>query len=135
MVKKMRLLLTVVALIYLALCVALFFFQRRLIYFPQPPGPVDGAAARVMAVDGERLVINERAQAGSKAVVYFGGNAELVANSLPGLLAAFPDHAIYQMNYRGFGGSSGSPSEAGLFADSLALFDEVQQKHPDVTGI
>ena len=135
MAKMMRLLLMFVALIYLALCAALFLFQRRLIYFPQPAGPVEGATARVMDASGERLVINEREHVGAKAVVYFGGNAELVANSLPGLVEAFPDFATYQMNYRGFGGSSGSPTEATLFADSLALFDEVHRKHPEVTVI
>lgn len=131
----MRLLLTVVALVYLALCAALFFYQRRLIYFPQPAGPVKGGVALVRAMNGEQLVINERERIDSKAVVYFGGNGELVANSLPGLIEAFPDHAIYQMNYRGFGGSSGAPSEAALFADSLALFDEVHRRHPNVTVI
>lgn len=135
MAKKMRLLLTVVALVYLALCAALYFYQRRLIYFPQPAGPVDGGRAQAMAMNGEQLVINVREHAGGKAVVYFGGNAELVANSLPGLMEAYPGHAIYQLNYRGYAGSSGTPSEAALFADALALFDEVQRKHPEVTVV
>jgi pimeloyl-ACP methyl ester carboxylesterase len=133
--KMMRLLLSVVALVYLGLCVALFIFQRRLIYFPQPAGPLHGAISRVLAIDGEQVRINEREHAGSKAVVYFGGNAEPVASSLPGLVEAFPDRAIYQMNYRGFGGSTGTPSEAVLFSDSLALFDMVRQRHPDITVI
>lgn len=135
MAKKMWIVLCVAAVVYLALCAALFVFQRRLIFFPQPAGPLYGATSRELAVGGERVLINERADAGRQAVVYFGGNAELVANSLPGLVEAFPEYAIYQMNYRAFGGSSGSPSEATLFADSLVLFDEVQRLHPDVTVI
>jgi pimeloyl-ACP methyl ester carboxylesterase len=68
-------------------------------------------------------------------VVYFGGNAEDVSVSLPGLVAAFPDRAIYAMHYRGFGGSTGSPSETALVADGLALVDEVRRTHPQVTVI
>jgi pimeloyl-ACP methyl ester carboxylesterase len=33
------------------------------------------------------------------------------------------------MHYRGYGGSSGQPSEAALFADGLALFDRVRADH------
>jgi hypothetical protein len=36
------------------------------------------------------------------------------------------------MHYRGFGGSSGSPSEKALFSDALALFDEVHAHHAEV---
>ena len=41
--------------------------------------------------------------------MYFGGNAEDVSPSLPGLAAAFPDHALYLLHYRGYGGSAGTP--------------------------
>jgi pimeloyl-ACP methyl ester carboxylesterase len=50
--------------------------------------------------------------------------------------AGFPESAIYLLHYRGYGGSSGKPSEGALFADALTLFDEVHSKHPqiDVVG-
>ena len=72
---------------------------------------------------------------GLDAVVYFGGNAEDVNFSLPGLAAAFPEHAIYLMHYRGYGGSSGKPSEEALVADALVLFDKVSTEHPNVVLI
>ena len=39
------------------------------------------------------------------------------------LRAAFPNTDIYLMNYRGYGGSTGAPSESALLADAEALFD------------
>jgi pimeloyl-ACP methyl ester carboxylesterase len=37
------------------------------------------------------------------------------------------------MNYRGYGGSTGTPSEQSLQRDALLLFDHVHAQHPDVT--
>jgi pimeloyl-ACP methyl ester carboxylesterase len=51
---------------------------------------------------------------------------------MPALSVAFPDRAIYLLHYRGYGGSSGTPSEKALFADALTLFDEVRTKHSSV---
>ena len=69
------------------------------------------------------------------AVLYFGGNAEDVSLNLPDLSAAFPTSSLYLMHYRGYGGSSGKPSEEALFSDALALFDEVHKRHPEITVI
>jgi pimeloyl-ACP methyl ester carboxylesterase len=51
---------------------------------------------------------------------------------MPAFSAGFPDSAIYLLHYRGYGGSSGKPSEEALFNDALTLFDEVHAQHPDV---
>lgn len=118
-------------LVYLALCLLLFVAQRGLIYFPHPPS--GGAhATTTLAVDGASLRIATVMQPGPRALVYFGGNAEDVGFSLPELRAAFPEHALYLMHYRGYGGSTGRPSEAALFADGLALFDRVRAEHAEV---
>ena len=69
------------------------------------------------------------------AVLYFGGNAEDVSWSLEDLEAAFPDSDLYLMHYRGYGGSSGRPTEAALFADSLALFDLARTDHRNVVAV
>ena len=54
---------------------------------------------------------------------------------MPGLAAAFPDHALYLMHYRGYGGSSGKPSQAALFADALALFDKARDAHSHIVVV
>jgi pimeloyl-ACP methyl ester carboxylesterase len=72
---------------------------------------------------------------GTKALVYFGGNAEDVAFTLPELAAAFPDRAIYCLHYRGYGGSTGHPAEAAMRSDARALFEMVHGRHPDVMAV
>ena len=124
-----------VLLAYLGLCAALFVFQRSLIYLPQPGVAVPGTDTLVVAAEGARVVATVRAHDGPRAVIYFGGNAETVGYSLPGLEAAFPAHAIVLMHYRGYGGSSGRPSEAALFADALALFDQVSAAHSQIVVV
>jgi pimeloyl-ACP methyl ester carboxylesterase len=129
-----------VALAYLGLCGALFLRQRSLLYFPQPRSPA--ASGDLLALPmadgppGSRVLVTVRRRPGPKALLYFGGNAEDVAGQLPLLEAAFPEHALYLLHYRGYGGSSGKPSEAALFADGLALFDRVRADHEkiDVLG-
>jgi pimeloyl-ACP methyl ester carboxylesterase len=54
---------------------------------------------------------------------------------MPDFSQAFPDHAIYLLHYRGYGGSSGKPSQDAIFSDALALFDQVHAAHPDITVI
>ncbi|WP_254963359.1 MULTISPECIES: alpha/beta fold hydrolase [unclassified Cyanobium] len=125
-----------VALAYLGLCGALFLGQGALLYFPQPPsGEADGellALPMAGGPPGSRVLASVRRRHGPKALLYFGGNAEAVAGQLPLLEAAFPDHALYLMHYRGYGGSSGQPSEQALFADALALFDRVRTDHDHI---
>ena len=121
--------------VYLAFCALLFAYQRSLIYFPQPPSPANGALNFMLKTDGAQVQVTTMPRKGVDAVVYFGGNAEDVNFSLPGLAAAFPEHAIYLMHYRGYGGSTGKPSEDALVADALALFDRVSTEHPNVVVI
>ena len=121
--------------VYVALCALVFLFQRSLIYFPQPRS-YGGAATRMeLATPEAQLVLTAKARPGAEAVVYFGGNAEDVSGSLPELAEAFPDHALYLLHYRGYGGSSGKPSEAALHADALAVFDRVHAEHARVTVV
>jgi hypothetical protein len=68
-------------------------------------------------------------------VIYFGGNAEEVDRSADDYAAAFPQHAIYLMNYRGYGGSQGSPSEAALHRDAAALYEYVASRHGSIVVI
>ena len=128
-------LITVAAALYIAACAALYFFQRSLIYYPQPLAN-SAAASRMTLRSGEvDLVISIRERAGPAAVIYFGGNAEDVSGSLPELSQAFADRALYLMNYRGYGGSAGSPSEAALHDDALALFDMAGRNHQDIVVV
>jgi pimeloyl-ACP methyl ester carboxylesterase len=118
-----------VLLLYAAACVALYAFQRSLIYYPQPKS-YDGPADTLILPADVRVTV--RPHAGPKALLYFGGNAEDASASLSSFARAFPDHAIYLMHYRGYGGSAGKPTEEALQADARALFDKVHREHPQI---
>lgn len=120
---------------YLGLCAVLFVAQSALIYVPRAAGNDSAAHSFALAVDGATLRVVHRDRPGRKALIYFGGNAENVRRSLPGLAQAFPDRALYLMQYRGYGGSTGRPSEAALFADALVLFDRVSARHDNIQVI
>ena len=117
---------------YGVLCAWVFFTQRGQIYFPTPVSATPGAQSLWLESQGERIKAWVVARPGPRALLYFGGNAEDVAGNVEAFAQAFPDHSLYLVNYRGFGGSSGRPSEAGLVADALAVFDHVQREHPAV---
>lgn len=122
------------AIVYAGLCAVLYFAQRSFIYFPQS-GNKTSLPTLTLEADGARVLVTIREQDGDDAVIYFGGNAEDVTYSLPGLNEAFPGHALHLMHYRGYGGSSGSPSESALVADALLLFDDAHKKYKRITVI
>lgn len=124
--------LTTVAVAYLLLCAGLFALQRYLIYLPQPRLLGTDASMVMLTPSGERVQVSVRSREGPNALVYFGGNAEDVSQSLRSLSTTFPDHALFLLHYRGFGESSGTPSEEALFTDGLALFDQVRASHQHV---
>ncbi len=133
-----RTLMSLVALIvavYLVLCAALFFFQRSLIYFPQPNAVNSAESRMTLAMPDAQVSVVTRERVGPRALIYFGGNAEDVSRNLPEFTEAFPDYAVYLLNYRGFGGSDGSASEAAIAEDALALFDQVYASHPQVAVV
>jgi hypothetical protein len=110
--KRMMLTIAAVVLLgYLGLCSLVFAFQRSMIYFPQPRSSGSGLSTIALPIEGGQVLVSARSHPGPNAVLYFGGNAEDVSYSFPSLSAAFPDHAIYLMHYRGYGGSAGSPSD------------------------
>ena len=120
---------------YLVLCAALFVFQRSLIYFPQP-GAVDSLDSRLkLSMPDADIWVTTRERVGPRALIYFGGNAEDVSQAVALLAKAFPGRAIHAMHYRGYGGSTGSPSEQALVADAGRLFKQVATRHRDIVVV
>lgn len=115
-----------------ALPLAVYFLQDRLIFHPQPLGDAQRAlvvgrfpaAMEVFleAVDGTRLHAWQIGT-GSDLVLYFGGNAEEVSGMLGSVAAELPGAVWLLTDYRGYGASTGSPSEANLVADALRWYD------------
>lgn len=127
--------------LYLAVLGALAAFQRRLIYpgafsghgsraaRPAPPGT---SAIAVETADGERLLGYWRApKAGCGIVLTFHGNGSRpephAARFITGPWAGW---GVLALAYRGYPGSTGTPSEAGLIADGVAAYRAVAERAP-----
>jgi uncharacterized protein len=125
----------VMVVLYALVCGALFAFQRSLIYYPQPRSNREASTPMILPVGDATVQVSTHPHAGPAALIYFGGNAEDVSRDIPDIIDAFPGRAIYALHYPGYGGSSGSPSQQAIFADSLALFDRVHAEHPNIVVI
>jgi len=133
--RTLYMLIAVIATAYLGVCAAMFAFQRSLLYYPQPREVTAPESTMHLRVEGADLLVTVRAHSGPKAILYFGGNGEDVSRNLRSFSPAFPDHALFLMHYRGYGGSTGSPSERANHSDAAALFRAVYAQHPDVAVI
>jgi fermentation-respiration switch protein FrsA (DUF1100 family) len=108
------------------------YFSQRAILFPgarsaPPAEPEWGEAAEIATPDGERLyALHSKAVPGRPSVLFFPGNADWIGN-YAFLAEALGERGIglLALSYRGYPGSTGSPSEAGLLIDGLAAFDWV----------
>ena len=125
----------VIAVIYLVICAYVYVNQRAFIYFPQQ-GVLYTGEKPIEVRSGEIIlrgwVVNEGCE---QAVMYFGGNAERPEVSIPDFKRIFGNQTVYLINYRGYGESGGSPTEDGLYADALAIYDQVSQYHSEISVI
>jgi fermentation-respiration switch protein FrsA (DUF1100 family) len=121
----------IVALAYVA--------QRALMYFPEkvrtPPAAAGLAEAQEVvleASDGEKLIAWHVPPRGQKPVVlYFHGNGGAVAWRASRFRALIADGTgLLALSYRGYGGSSGSPTEAGLILDGEAAYGFAAARYP-----
>jgi fermentation-respiration switch protein FrsA (DUF1100 family) len=119
-----------VALVYIA--------QRSLMYFPdrqRTPPAVAGlpSAEEVMLdSDGERVIAWHVPPRGEQPVlIYFQGNGGALQHRVGRFRALTVDGAgLVALSYRGYGGSTGSPSEAGLIADGEAAYRFAAARYP-----
>ena len=120
-------------LLYATFCVIMYATQRRQIYFPTPESHNHAAESFFLPVAGAKLKIWSLQKEREPAIIYFGGNAEDVAGDLAGFARLFPAYAIYLVNYRGYGGSTGKPSETALCNDAVAIFDFLADNHHHIS--
>jgi len=124
---------------YVGLLTLMYFFQRSLMYFPdatrKPPAAAGLPQAEeviLTSADGEKLVAWHVAPKGAKRlVIYFQGNAgglNLRAGRFKWLIE--DGTGLLALSYRGYGGSSGNPSEAGFIRDAIAAYDFAAARYP-----
>jgi pimeloyl-ACP methyl ester carboxylesterase len=121
--------------LYGLLCVFAYARQRSLIYYPTPASRSGVGEAVAFPVSGAVLQLWVVWSPGSSAAIYFGGNAESVAGSAAAFARAAPDRTWVFVNYRGYGGSTGEPSEKALVADALAVWDWARAEHSEIAVV
>lgn len=132
MKKTLIVILLILLTIYLAIALFLFIKQRSFLYFPTPPIQ-HNFEREIFTNNSERINITVLNKGKEKAVMYFGGNGEAVDYNATRFSTLFPEHTVYLVNYRGYGGSTGKPTEQGLYSDALHIFDMIQARHKRVS--
>ncbi|MBI3067380.1 MAG: alpha/beta hydrolase [Betaproteobacteria bacterium] len=131
-------LLVAFALAYFAVIVLVFLFQSRLVYFPQMGREIavtprayglDFEPAEIKTVDGETLyawwvpVPDARG-----TVLLLHGNAGNISHRMDYLLMFRRlRYSTLIVDYRGYGRSTGSPSEEGTYRDADAAWNHLVQ--------
>ncbi len=125
--------------LYVALAATVYFTQRSLMYFPDTAHvtPVDAGLPEAVEVplttaDGTQIHVWHVAPRDNKPVIiYFHGNG----GSLPGRVDRFrrlikDGIGLVGVEYRGYGGSGGTPTEQGLIADAEAAYAFAVSHYP-----
>lgn len=124
---------------YGGLLALMYVFQRTLMYFPDttrtPPalaGLPQAEEVTLTSSDGETLVAwHVPPREGKPVVIYFQGNAgglDLRADRFRWLTAE--GVGLIALCYRGYGGSTGTPTERGLILDAAAAYDFARARYP-----
>jgi fermentation-respiration switch protein FrsA (DUF1100 family) len=117
---------------YVGLVALLYLAQRSLMYFPDTRrhapaelGLTQAEEVALTSADGVRVTVwHVPPREGMPVVIYFqgnGGGLDLRAERFKKLTAG--GVGLVALNYRGYGGSEGKPSEAGLILDGKAAYD------------
>ncbi len=120
--------------IYVLIGVILFFSQRKFLYFPSEKIS-HNYGVEIISNENETIEVIVLNKGQTDALLYFGGNAEPVIYNGDDFLREFPMHTVYLFNYRGYGGSTGHPTENGINSDALVFFDKIQGKHSEISII
>src|SRR5208283_4863981 len=111
--------------------VGLVLFQRKLQYFPDrrltdltQTDLSGGEELRLTAGDGETLVAwYFRPKGGRPLILYFHGNGGALVDRVSRFqMFATRGYGLLAVSYRGYGGSTASPTEGGLMQDGEAAY-------------
>ncbi len=129
--RRVRRLLVVIPSTYLGVCLLIFAFQSRMIYFPSrdvwaTPREVGLSFEDVSLETDDGIGIHGWfvPREGARASVLFcHGNAGNIADRLGTIkLLHLADLNVFAFDYRGYGRSAGTPSEQGTYADAEAAW-------------
>lgn len=115
--------------LYSALTAMVYFGQDKLLFYPRASIPAIESRYSDYAVsfrigDVELHGWFFPANGERPTLVYYGGNGEELSTSIDDI-RALGDYNHVIVNYRGYGRSSGSPSEQTLKSDALFILDDL----------
>jgi len=127
------------AVAYAGFVALMYAAQRKLMYLPdttrwQPAavGMPEAAEVVLETADGEKVIVwHVPPRDGKPTVLYFqgnGGGLNLRVGRFRQLIAT--GAGLIALCYRGYGGSSGHPSETGLLQDAAAAYDFAARFYP-----
>jgi uncharacterized protein len=138
MARRLRILAVSVLVLYACAILVLFLNQRSLLY-PASGRHATAAEAGLAGFqdlvlttpDGERLVgWWKPPQPGKAVILYFHGNAGSLWNRrFRAQLLTSTGRGLLMVSYRGYSGSTGAPTEAGLHTDARTAYDWVRQSY------
>lgn len=118
----------------------LYFGQRWLMYRPPETtvrsparaGFSQASTVRIKTKDGEQLIAwFVPPTEGKPIVLFFHGNAEILAWRVKRFQVLTQDGiGLLAVSFRGYAGSTGSPTEAGLIADGEAAYAFTASRYP-----
>lgn len=125
-------LLVLVVVLYVGGAAAMYLAQRKML-FPVPPvGRTAPAAAgfpeaeeHVLTTDdGEKVIVwHVPAKPGRPVILFFHGNGDFLAGRVSRFRQVISDGTgLVALSFRGYAGSTGSPSEEGLLRDAAAAY-------------
>jgi fermentation-respiration switch protein FrsA (DUF1100 family) len=116
--------------LYALVTVAMYFAAERLIFQPRHASyAADGEWLRVRSEQGDEIAARWLPNPEARYTILFShGNAEDVGDDLPFLEALRRrGFAVLAYDYPGYGGSSGTPTEAGAYAAADAAYEYATQ--------
>jgi len=132
----MKLFLSLILIIYFSICLLFYIFQRSFLYFPQPTGAIDRTGSPIASVEFKNKqqlltgwVLNPGQQ---QALLFYGGNAGVIENTIGFFNQVAPNHTVYLIPYRGYGSNSGKPTEQALYSDALYVYDQIKDQHNSI---
>jgi fermentation-respiration switch protein FrsA (DUF1100 family) len=124
---------------YAALLGLMYVAQRSLQYFPDTVrvAPAEAGLPQAEEVvldtrDGEKVIVWHAApREGRPVILYFQGNGAGLRHRAHMFAKMVAEGAgVVALSYRGYGGSTGSPTEDGLIDDARAAYDFAVARYP-----
>ena len=124
---------------YILICLAIFFFQEKILFYPEVladdfafnfPYPF---TERYYETDNARIHALHFTSTKHKGIIYYlHGNAGSLRNwGYVAKLFLLADYDVLMIDYRGYGKSTGTLSEAALLSDALSIYHSLTKEYDE----